>query len=78
MENKPNIDRVSIFTLYGDKVETFKTVEEAVEFVRSTPDEASGHLVRLEVSIQLEGSAHIDGSFDNKDQAIHFIENRSF
>ncbi len=78
METQPTITRVYVFTLYGDKAEKFDTPEEAVEYIKNTPGEKSGHLVRVEVQIKLANGEYVDGTFHNKDRSIYFIENRQF
>ena len=74
----PSIDRVWIFTLYGEKTEKFDTPEEAVRYIQDSPDEKSGHLVRIEIQIRLSSGEMIDGTFGTKERAINFIENRRF
>jgi len=41
------IDRIWILTLYGEKAERFDTPQEAVRYLQASPDEKTGHLVRI-------------------------------
>jgi hypothetical protein len=74
----PTIDRVWVFTLYGEKAEKFDTQQEAVKYIQESPDDKEGHLVRIEIQIRLESGEMIDGAFNTKDRAIDFVENRRF
>jgi len=76
--DRPIINRVWVFTLYGEKAEKFDSPEEAVRYIQDSPDEKAGHLVRIEVQIRLSNGEMIEGTFNAKDRAIKFVENRQF
>jgi hypothetical protein len=78
MDNLPQIDRIWIFTLYGERAEKFDTPQDAVEYLQEAPDEKSGHLVKIEIQIRLTSGEMIDGTFNTKPRAISFIEGRHF
>jgi hypothetical protein len=78
MDNLPIINRVWVFTLYGDKAENFETPEEAIRYIQDSPDEREGHLVRIEIQISLSNGEMIEGTFSTKDRAINFVEHRQF
>ena len=74
----PTIDRVWVFTLYGEKAEKFDSPQEAVRYIQDSPDEKQGHLVRIEVQVRLANGEMIEGTFVTKGRAINFVEHRKF
>ena len=74
----PAINRVWVFTLYGEKAEKFDSPQEAVRYIQESPEEKAGHLVRIEIQIRLSSGEMIDGTFNTKHRAINFVENRQF
>lgn len=76
MITERTVDRIWVLTLYGDKAEQFETVEDALAYLDTQPDEKSGRLVRIEIQARFETGQQIDGTFRSKADAMEFLRNR--
>ena len=75
MRSDRTIRKILVLTLFGDKKQEFSNANDAIEFIKNVKERDEGYFIRVEMQILYKG-IEMDVAFDNRDDAIEFLQNR--
>lgn len=75
MRSDRTIRKILVLTLFGDEKQEFSNANDAIEFIKNVKERDEGYFIRVEMQILYKG-IEMDVAFDNRDDAIEFLQNR--